>query len=278
MSRRSRLGKQVEREEVTDPGEPIVLSVQRALRVLDCIADEPFGIGPREIARRLEFHPGTTQKILNTLRTQGYVTAHGDTSKYRLGPAVSRLASRAAAHFDLAATAAPVLQNLALRTGETALVGVRRGDVCTYVAKVASSQAVRMDIAINEPRPLNATATGKVLLAFDDDLALERLRVLSEQGNFLAPTPNSVTDPAELLGQLQAVRREGVAYDLREYVADGVCIAAPVFGPDGKIVAGITLSGPGGRMEPRLKEYRRELVAAAEALQKALGGNTPPRD
>lgn len=255
---------------------PTVLSVERALKILNCVAGEPHGLGTRDIARRLGYNPGTTQKILNTLRAQDYLAARAGSTNYRLGPAVSRLANLAGAHFDLASEAMPVLTELAARTGESALIGVRSGNACMYVAKVLSAQAVRMDIPVNELRPLNATAIGKVLLAFDDGLDWRRLHDLEADGCFEASTENSVTDPDALLAQLQKVVRDGVAYDLREYVEDGVCLAAPIFGPGSKILASISLSGPGRRVESRLGELRQELLIAANALTVALGGESPP--
>ena len=51
----------------------LVQSVQRALRILEVIADNPDGITAKAIARRLELALSTTYHMLHTLVAEGYV-------------------------------------------------------------------------------------------------------------------------------------------------------------------------------------------------------------
>jgi DNA-binding IclR family transcriptional regulator len=62
--------------------------------------------------------------------------------------------------------------------------------------------------------------------------------------------------------ELERIRERGYAIDGQENELDGRCIGAPVSGPDGRVVAALSISGPVFRMDanrarslaPKLKQ------------------------
>lgn len=71
----------------------MVQSVQRALRILEVVAESPDGIPAKAIARRLNLALSTTYHILHTLVAEGYVVRLEGMRGFGLGykvPALNR--------------------------------------------------------------------------------------------------------------------------------------------------------------------------------------------
>jgi DNA-binding IclR family transcriptional regulator len=115
--------------------------------------------------------------------------------------------------------------------------------------------------------PLHCTASGKALLAVlspdeADTALLDPLRKY---------TPNTVTDRAALLRELEEVRRAGVAYDHEEYVM-GVCaVAAPVHDAVGAVGA-LTVEVPSDRFVGREAVLADAVLRHRDLAHRALLG------
>ena len=249
---------------------PIVVSVERTLIILNLLAENVEGLGTREISHRLGYSAGSVQKILNTLRVQDFIVKRPDTDQYVFGPAAMRLAHFIMAQTNLWAIARPFMDELAEETGETIFLGTRDGSVCNYVDKIVSKHIIRMDAPLGS-RPLNCTAMGKVLLAFDTDVTEDTVVHLAQSGAFESPTERSITDPGEFYHELLQVREMGYAFDLREYNPSAACVAAAILDRTGKPVAAISVTGPAERIEQQQAELGSLVQKVGERLSKSLG-------
>ena len=86
-------------------------------------------------------------------------------------------------------------------------------------------------------------------------------------------TPRTTTDETALNKELDLVRARGYATDLEESVMGGCCLSAPVFAPQNRAVAAMSISMPKMRFEhpKRLVAAVKEAAAAAsKALAKSL--------
>ena len=121
-----------------------------------------------------------------------------------------------------------------------------------YIEQVPAPRMVRMFTEPGNRVPPHATGTGKVLLAYHGEEVAESV---IQQTGLVRFTPHTVTDPRRLRQELAAIREQGYAVDSEEMEEGVRCLAAPVFGPDGKILAAMSVSGPAGRLnEARLEE------------------------
>lgn len=91
--------------------------------------------------------------------------------------------------------------------------------------------------------PANASASGKVMLAFAER---NELSVPKRLKRF---TPQTIVDHAELERELASVRRRGVAFDREEALRGVVSVAAAVIGPDDRPLAAISMAGWKGRID-----------------------------
>src|SRR2546421_10126807 len=81
---------QIERYSALLPGEKgdLLHSVQRALRVLNLIAEHPQGLSARDVSNLLLLNVSTCYHILNTLVSSGYLDRHPHNQTYLLGPQI----------------------------------------------------------------------------------------------------------------------------------------------------------------------------------------------
>src|ERR1700738_4260283 len=228
---------------VRDAG--MVQSVDRAIAILEVLAAEGAQAGA-DIARALGVHRSTALRLLATLERRGLVERAPSRAKYHLGLRLPQRASLVSGDFDLRNLARSVCAGLAETLGETVTLDVLEGGEIVPIEQASGSSSVVSVNWLGRRTPVHCTASGKVILAFADDIV--RQRVLARP---LEPlTPRSIVDVSELEKQLAAARIAGYARTFEELEMGLDAIAAPVYSADGEVVAAIDVSGPAHRLQP----------------------------
>ncbi|WP_432532954.1 IclR family transcriptional regulator [Kineococcus arenarius] len=239
---------------------------ERVARVLLAFADGDRCLGVSEIARRLQLSKAVVHRILQTLVGTGLVSFAAGDHTYRLGPAAHALARHADHHSELRAAAVPVINRLALVTGETTILSARNGYRRIYVHQVESDQPVRITISLGRSYPLTVGANGLAVLArLPDDDVEQALRVPLEKY-----TERTVTDPAAIRARLIAIRRQGWASSSGERVPMSTSIAAAVLDAHGSPVGSLSVGFLTSRFSDQSFDEMAALVrdAGEEASQR----------
>jgi DNA-binding IclR family transcriptional regulator len=105
------------------------------------------------------------------------------------------------------------------------------------------------------------------MLAF---LPENEVEMILERHPLIRRTSKTITQKKHLLEHLASVRERAVALDMEENLTGVICVAAPIFDQSGRVIAGISLSGPASRMEPKLQE---EIRNSAVTLSQMLSPN-----
>ncbi|MDB1086957.1 IclR family transcriptional regulator [Streptomyces sp. ACA25] len=213
-------------------------TLDRALRILPLLARGPANL--EETARHIDAHKSTALRLLRTLHEHGLVHRQAD-QRYRLGAQLFALAQEAVEQLDVREIAHPHLAALNERTGHTVHLAVREDDQVLYIDKVESRYPVRMYSRIGKPVALTVAAVAKLLLA---DLPEAERRQVAQRLTYPRYTSRSTTGPAAFLTELARVREQGWAADLGGHEESINCVAAPVRGPDGRVVAALSVSAP----------------------------------
>jgi IclR family acetate operon transcriptional repressor len=244
-----------------------VASVARALALLDEVARSESGLGVNELARRIGVNASTASRLLATLQDAGLVERSPD-GPYRLGLKLVALSDRVLGQLDVRERARPWLTWLVQETGETATLSVPGGGEAITVDFVPSSSSVVSMARLGRPSVAHATAAGKVMLAFGfDQLAFD------PAVQFAAFTERTITDPAALAAELEAVRSSGIAEAVGEREPDLNALAAPVIGREGELVAILGLQAPAARLPASTRRtLRAPLRRAAGEVSRSLGG------
>ncbi|WP_194244189.1 IclR family transcriptional regulator [Nonomuraea phyllanthi] len=219
-----------------------VQSVERALDVLEALAEHGGAAGLSEIAARTGLPYGTIHRLLRTLLARGYVRQETD-KRYALGGGLVRLGGIAESMVGV--WAQPYLTKMVELSGETANLAVLEGDFVVYVAQVPSPRRLRMFAEVGRRVLPHSTAVGKVLLAGRP--AAEAVAVFERTG-MPRRTPRTITDMTGMLAELDLVRDRGHAMDLGEEELGVHCLAVPVWDGD-RVVAAMSVSGPAERID-----------------------------
>jgi DNA-binding IclR family transcriptional regulator len=221
-----------------------------------------------QLAETVDVHKSTVLRLLRTLESQRFVQ-RADSRHYRLGTALFDLANRALEDRDVRRAAEPALRRLNETTGHTVhLAGYEAGEV-VYIDKYDGRHSVRMYSRIGRSAPLHCTAVAKVLLA---ELPADRLLGIADGMDYPKLTANTITGPAAYLAELATVREAGYAVDNAEHEDFMHCVAAPVRGPDGCVVAAVSISVPKMMLDlDGLLALVPELTRAATAASEACG-------
>ncbi|RKJ76088.1 MULTISPECIES: IclR family transcriptional regulator [unclassified Pyramidobacter] len=199
-------------------------------------------------------------RICGTLMSRGFLIFSKDEMTYSLGPLVSFLGHRFDRKNSSLAVIQNVLEQLSLETGETSHFCVRRG-FCRFCLAIADgTKALRFAIEPGSVSPLNASASGKVLLAF---LPEEEYGEILKDMPFVAVTSHSILDVKILRKQLDEIRRQGYAASFRENIPSGAGLAVPVFNKNNQIIGSLNLGGLAEDYENG--KYVRYLPALREA-------------
>lgn len=240
------------------PSERQLTSVQRAVSVLEALAETDSGFGTNEVARRTGINPSTVSRILATLASGGLVEHVPENGRYRLGLRLLQLGRAALGSLGLRDLARPHLAELAETTGETATLSVAGEGEAITLDYVPSPSSVRSEATVGRTSAAHATAVGKVFLAHGGRLP---------EGPLTAYTARTITDPAALDSEIHATRERGWAQALGEREDDLNGLAAPVLDHAGQLVGILGLQGPAMRFTPeRLEAALPQLQERAALL------------
>ena len=218
-------------------------SLERGLAILSAFRSGRPLLGISELAREVGLSRSTAHRYIATLAGLGYLQQDPTTRKYRLGPRVLDLGFSAINSMDVRELAAPHLQALSDETGHTVNMAVLDGADVVYIERCRTSRQGQRDIDLNlhvgSRLPAYCTSMGKVLLA---SLSPDRLAEVLDSMQFVQRGPNTLTDRAALLGELDRVRTNGLAVNNEELAYGLRSIAAPVRSQTGEVVAAINLA------------------------------------
>jgi IclR family KDG regulon transcriptional repressor len=246
-----------------------VVSVERALSILNCLAESEEMLGVTEMSRLLGLHKSTVSRLASTLAQNGYVRQDPETGKYQLGMRLIGLGTRVLEQIDLRGVARPYLEQLMEITEETVHLGILDGNQVVYVDKIESTQVLTMKSRVGSKVPVHCTALGKVLLA---SLSREELKKIISSCSFDRYTPNTMTNVGEFEKQIAWVREQGYAIDDEEHELGIRCVAAPIMDHSGSVIASLSVSGPTIRVtRERLERFIPNVVAISKKASKSLG-------
>lgn len=240
-------------------GEPtLIASVQRALRLLEAVGEQPGGCTAKYLARHTGIALPTTYHLLRTLAHEGYLVKLDD-GRFILGEHVTGLHSAARSQ-GVRNSIREVMASLHGNIN-AAIYLARYHDGDVDVAEIIDSQrAPRVDTWADFRQAAHATAIGKCLLS---GLSVEERL---DHFNRYPPadlTPRTVTRIRDLVDR--PVRP--VVTDSEEYSLGTACLAAPVSGVASPVT--LAISFPAHRLAVT-KDYVTPLRTAAEKISRTL--------
>lgn len=205
---------------------PPLQTVDRALSVLLSYNQKRTEWSVSELALEFDLDKSTAQRLLATLARRGFLHADDVTRRYRLGPAMWRMATIWQHVGGMAALVEPVLSELAFDTERTAVFTLPDGAYVRCVAAVNGRAApIRDHPLIGELYPAHAGATSRAYFAF---LSSKERKVLLYDRPIARFTDLTLVDEQPLEKIMLEVARAGFAYSEGEYDFSTRAVGVPV--------------------------------------------------
>ena len=223
-----------------------------------------------EICQHRNLPKVTAHRVLSVLVRRGFVEQDAFTDHYRLTLKTTAIGFQFLAETRITDLCQPILDKLAVKTGELARLAIADGESLTWVAKSQGAiSGLKYDPNMGHPVVLHATAVGRAWLAtLDEEKAV---RIVLERGFAVPERFNrcTVTSEAILRTELSKTRKRGYGIAREEGEAGMAAIGCPVFDPFDKTraVATVSVAGPIVRITPnRISSIADDIKAAAAEL------------
>lgn len=243
-------------------------AVDRLLNLVEFLSRQHRPFGVNELSRRLGISTNSIFRIMARMIDRGYAVQDEKTKGYLLTPRLFSLGDVRQDRESIKAFARPHLERLCEQARETVSIQVPVGARLEVLDVVAPRSDFYLQITPGAKVYYHPNAFGKAVLAFMTDEDIRRL--LPDELPKL--TNHTITNLAELLEDVAAVRKTGVAFDREEYSRGVYCIGAAVLDAAGNPVAGMGITG----MKVRFDKYRRKefvcmVLQTAQRISRDLG-------
>lgn len=261
----------VRSESAPEPGDSYVQSFARGLEVIRSFNAQAQQQTLSEVAASTGLTRAGARRILLTLQTLGYVD--GDGKYFHLTPRILELGFAYLSSLPIWNLAEPVMERLADQVKESCSAAVLDRSDIVYVLRVHTHKIMSLNLGVGSRLPAYCTSLGRVLLAGLSDAEVEdHLRASDLQPR----TRHTLTDPAELLRQVQRVRSQGWCLVDQELEEGLISMAAPVFNRAGVTVAALNISGQANRssaeaMQQTMLPALREAASTISMLLRSSG-------
>lgn len=187
----------------------------------------------------------TTHRIATALEVH-HILSRTDQGSWTIGPALAHFS--AGTPPKLLTAAGPIMRDLVQTTGESVQLYELTGDTRTCIASEEPTSGLTYTVPVGSQLSLTAGSAARVFGAFA----------------LIDATPFPESD-------LSAVREAHLAESVAEREVGLASVSSPVFDPEGRVLAVLSVSGPAERLGPSPAEkWGREIKAAAEAITAQL--------
>ena len=239
-----------------------VLSVGKALAIIEALLQAPKPLSAREIGERSGVNRTTAHRLLNTLILHGWVERHVE-GGYRLSVKFLALAHVSVQVRGLFDEIRPALLPLSEQSRETVHVGVMDAFDIVHVDKIESLERVGVSSRIGSRGVTHRTGLGKALLAASSD---EFVAAYIEHGRHREP-PFTVETADTVWESVRRVRETGYSLDDEEDSIGVRCLGAAICGAGGIPLFAVSITGPSprftleacGRLAPTLLSVAGQL-------------------
>jgi DNA-binding IclR family transcriptional regulator len=245
----------------------VVNAVRHAAQILRLLGSATEPVSMSDVARRAHLSKAATFHLLKTLELEKFV-ARDSSARYRLSWGVYELGTAVIRSISLTRVARAHVDRLASSIREVVLIGILDERSVLYVDCVATADATAMLANAGRRTALHATASGKMLLAHQNDGFIEAIIAAG-----LAPrTATTICDGAALRAELTQIRAYGYATCWQEFDGALSSVAAPLVDYTGHTIATLAIAGSSQHItHEALPQILAQLLPTAEAISGELG-------
>lgn len=246
----------------------MVETLIRFFKIIDLL-ENSSELRLKDISDKLGIDKSTVHRFLKTLLKYNYVKMNPANKKYSLGLKFLNISTKIIDSIDIRNIAHPHLMELEKYSNETIHLTTFDGKRVVYIDKIESAKPIRMYSRIGNVAPINCTAAGKVILAFQKNEVIDDI---IKNLDFIPLTKNTITDKEKFLKNLEKIRQDGYAVDNSEHEENICCIAAPIRDYSRKVRYAASISAIKSRMDlSKLITFKDILIEKSDMISKELG-------
>lgn len=221
----------------------------RVLNILETLASNPEGLTLTQIAEIISSPKSTILPIIHTMADKKFIFFNEKTYTYTIGITSFCVGSSYISNMNALQFIKSEMEYVVKKTDEICQLGILEKENVLYVAKVDSTNPIRILSSVGKKLPAYCTALGKAMLF---KYSKEELKALYPNG-FKKYTKNTITDFETFFAQLKEIERTKVATEYGEVNEESSCISIPLIHND-KIIAAISVSTPSFRLTPKKEQ------------------------
>ena len=237
----------------------------RTLLILEILSSSDHPLTATEINQDIKLPKQTVHRLCNTLVRAGFLTQLGSSKRYQ--PA-GRLRDLSAGLLDASRVQIArhqILVQVAREARETVNFVVPEELGMSYIDRVETDWAFRIQLPVGTHVPFHCTASGKCFLA---SLPTRNRRAFVASMELKKLTEQTHTDPDKLLAELKEISSKGYSLDREEFLDGMVAISVPVTDVKGRFFAALAIHGPIQRLSHEtVLSHQGTLLDAAEQLR-----------
>lgn len=221
------------------PGErDAVGGLDRAAAILSAFDAAHRELTLATLVTRCGLPRSTTHRTAEKMIRLGWLDKPKD--RYRIGNRLFELSGLAPIRLELREAVLPFLQDLHHAAKTTVQLGVLDGTQILVVEKITGHRPMPMLSQVGGTIPAYCSALGRAILAYSDPEVVDRVL----DAGLPRRTPRTLTSPVAVRRELAAIPDRGWAAEREEGNIGVNCVAGPIFGPLGDIVAALSVTGP----------------------------------
>jgi IclR family acetate operon transcriptional repressor len=243
------------------PREQKLGATARSFAILEHVASSHAPVDVLDIIASLKLPKATAYRLVDWFVTHGYLSREPGRRRLIVGPRLTNLAFGALSSSMRNDAPHVVLQRLVRTLNETCNIGTLLNGEVVYLDRVeAEDWPLRLHYNAGARVPLHCSAIGKLYLALAPSPRRRRLLHSLDLRRF---TERTITDSAKLDDEMRQIRKDQVSFDREEYLMGVICIAVPVLGKNGEMLAALAIQAPQARMNEQTARKHLPLLRRA---------------
>jgi DNA-binding IclR family transcriptional regulator len=231
--------------------------LDRAAAILGAFDEQHRELSLAALVARCRLPRSTTHRTADKMLKLGWLDKPA--ARYRIGNRIFELSGLAPVRHQLREAALPFLQDLHHATRMTVQLGTLSGAHVLLVEKITGHRPMPMLSQVGALLPAHCSALGLAILAYSDEPAVQAV----VDAGMPRRTPRTMTTATALRRELAAIPDRGLAVEREEGNIGISCVAAPIFGPLGAVVAAVSVTGPAALVRADRAGPAVRLAAAA---------------
>jgi IclR family transcriptional regulator, KDG regulon repressor len=247
-----------------------VRAIDRAIRVLTCFSFGRQKITLRDFAQMTGLSKPTLFRILQTLKSNRFVSYDSESNCYYLGMKIFELGRICFSSMTLNGVAPRFIEAFASKSQYPVAMAILSDGEVVYIDERKGTENVHLfGTEVGSRKPPHHGSHGMLLMAY---LSEEEVDRLLQEYPLIKRASGSITDPAQFKKRLREVREKDYIYEESELVEGLAAAAAPIRNHLGEVIASVGTVLPSALATPaKAQGIVRLSMQTAQAISRALG-------